>query len=213
MYSLPVPAAPMAAHWNAPLLKPSLEDAFLRVCPENSLERTILENPEWRAGASLGKPRSGHPEGEIIYHVLEVLANVDQWCLDHGTSSEERSKLRAIAMIHDTFKHKVDRSLPEEGENHHATIAMRFGESISITDSEMLGIIEYHDDAYLIWRAANETMEWPKAEEKFLELAAFLENKGARIDLYRAFYWCDNRTGDKEPTPFIWFDRQVEGLK
>ncbi len=189
--------------------KPSLEEAFARVCPENDLERTILENPEWREGASLGKPRPGHPEGQIIYHILEVLANVDEWCAEHGTSSEDRSKLRAIAMIHDTFKHKVDRRIPEEGENHHAAIARRFGESIAIADSEMLSIIEHHDDAYLIWRAGNQTQDWPKAEKEIRELDFVLKNEGARVDLYRAFYWCDNRTGDKEPTPVIWFNSQI----
>jgi hypothetical protein len=45
-------------------------------------------------------------------------------------------KLRIIAIIHDTFKYKVDRSKPKEGENHHGMLARRFAEKfITSADS------------------------------------------------------------------------------
>lgn len=186
--------------------KPSLDEAFLSVFPENPTERAILANLDWIEGASLGKPRPGHPEGEVIYHILEVLANVETWCAEHPTSPENRSKLRIIALIHDTFKHKVDRKIPEEGENHHAAIARRFAEQIGINENEILTIIETHDDAYLIWRDGNGDRE---AKEKAVQLVGSLIDRGASPDLYTAFYWCDNHTGDKTPVPYLWFEEIV----
>ncbi len=193
--------------------KPSLEEAFRAITPENSIEEALLSNRDWKEGASLGKPRPGHPEGEVIFHILEVLANVEKWCLEHRTSQKDRSKLRWIALIHDTFKHKVDRRIPEEGENHHAAIARRFAEEISIGDPEVLEVIEHHDDAYSLWLQGEQGQDSEAAKENLIEFARRLENKSARIDLYRAFYWCDNHTGDKTSIPYIWFDRIISSLQ
>jgi hypothetical protein len=93
--------------------------------PESTLEKTLLTDPDLLTGLAWGKPRPGHPEGEVLSHVREVLDNVDKFSPDKG---EIRSKLRFIAIVHDSLKYQVDRSRPRFGENHHAMKARRVAE-------------------------------------------------------------------------------------
>ncbi len=91
---------------------------------ETPLEEIISASEDWQRGAAWGTPRRGHPEGRVADHIAEVLANVER----HATSPEERTDLRVVALIHDTFKYRVDPTQPKSGENHHASIARRFAE-------------------------------------------------------------------------------------
>jgi hypothetical protein len=75
---------------------------------ETPIELQLAADPEWRAGLSWGVPRPGHPEGQIVRHIREVLDNVD----GYYARSSERGRLRLIALVHDTFKYSVDRSAP-----------------------------------------------------------------------------------------------------
>ena len=45
--------------------------------PENHLEEQISHNPEFINGCYWGVPRSGHQEGKVIYHIRDVLRNVE----------------------------------------------------------------------------------------------------------------------------------------
>ena len=161
--------------------------------PETELEKEIIKDVEFVNGALWGKPRHGHPEGLVIYHVGEVLKNIDMY----SKSPDDRIKLRFIALIHDTFKYKVNRDKPKHGENHHAMIARRFAEKYT-TDTDLLDIIELHDEAYNAWRKNN--------TERAKNLITRLGNS---IDLYLAFYRCDNETGDKTSDNFKWFESLV----
>ena len=71
--------------------------------PETDLEKQLTSDPELIAGLEWGKPRNGHPEGLVIYHVEELLKNIDTFF------PEQREELRLIAIIPDAFKSKVDR--------------------------------------------------------------------------------------------------------
>ena len=186
----------------------SIQQAFQDLRPENDLEQRIISHPEWIIGAKEGTPRPGHPEGQIIFHVLEVLGNVDTWCQEHSSSETTRQTLRIIAMIHDTFKHKVDRTKPRTGENHHAMIARRFAEEIGITDLQILSIIEHHDDAYNAYQIQAHG-DAKKAHSAVKALLATLKKKGGELATYNAFYWCDSTTGDKDPKPYQWFQKYV----
>ena len=91
--------------------------------PETELEKRIVSDSEFIEGANYGKPRSGHPEGQVVYHIREVLDNVEKFSGAHN-----REDLRIIALIHDTFKYRVDHTKPKGGMNHHAMIARKFAE-------------------------------------------------------------------------------------
>ena len=165
---------------------------------ETALEALICADPEWQQGAQWGVPRSGHPEGKVIYHLAEVLANVNR----HATSPEERVDLRLIALMHDTFKYRVDSAKPKSGENHHAMLARRFAERF-IEDRTLLDIIELHDEAYNSWQLGARKRKWAAAEERAGRLVARL---GAAVPLYVQFFRCDNQTGSKSSASLEWFE-------
>jgi hypothetical protein len=165
---------------------------------ETELERRILADPEWQTGVAWGVPRSGHPEGRVGVHVAEVLANVDEVAVDE----RDRERLRFVALVHDTFKYRVDQARPKVGENHHATIARRFAERYT-DDSELLEIIELHDEAYNSWKAGRR-QGWEAGEARARVL---LDRLGRSTGFYLRFYDADNRTGSKSRVNFDWFQR------
>lgn len=182
-----------------------LEEIREIVKPESELEKRIISDPEFIEGAGYGKPRPGHPEGQVAYHIREVLDNVDKF-----STPENRSHLRIIALIHDTFKNKVDNTKPKSGMNHHAMIARRFAEKFIQIPEYVLDIIELHDEAYNAWQQGGRKGDWYKAEKRASDLLGKLQTD-ERIALYMAFYKCDNLTGDKKQDNFEWFNGFVYG--
>lgn len=166
--------------------------------PENGIEEAIINDEDFITGCNYGKSRPGHPEGKVIYHIKEVLENVDKYCSD-----DDRSDLRFIAIIHDTFKYKVDNRKPKKGANHHAMIARRFAEKFT-RDTDILKIIKLHDEAYNAWSIGGRRGDWFAAETRANQLIQGLLIEGC-LDLYVKFYKCDNRTGDKEQENYDWF--------
>src|SRR5947209_13253725 len=128
---------------------------------ETDLERQIAADPAWQTGVVWGKPRYGHMEGQIQYHIADVLRNIDQQC----PPPEERALLRLIALVHDTFKYRVDETRPKIGTNHHAYIARKFAERY-IHDEQILDLIELHDKAYNSWRLGAYQNKWQHAKER-----------------------------------------------
>jgi len=166
------------------------------IIPETQSEERIIIDSRFVEGAFFGKPRSGHPEGGVIYHVGDVLDNVNKY----GDASH-REKLRFIAIVHDSFKYLVDRNKPRTGENNHAVIARHFAEEYT-NDLETLGVIELHDHAYNIWRKCHERGKMDRAERK---ARALINRLGSYIDLFLLFYQCDNHVRGKERDHFLWF--------
>ena len=172
--------------------------------PENGIEAAIVAHPDFIEGCSYGKPRSGHPEGKVVYHVKEVLDNIDRFYGD----DPDRSDLRLIALVHDTFKHKVDRNKPKVGANHHGAIARVFAQKFT-HDHGLLMVIEKHDEAYNAWQKGGRRGDWYGAESRANQLIQGLMIEGT-IDLYVKFYECDNKTGDKEQDNYDWFVNLVQ---
>jgi len=172
------------------------------VKPETSLEKIIVNDLEWIEGALWGMVRQGHPEGKVIFHIREVLDNIEKL----NSNKETREKLRILALIHDTFKYKVDITKPRVGNNNHAVIARQFAEKLDL-EKPLLDIIEFHDEAFNCWRKGNDTGNWNKAMARLEKL--LLRIKGIE-DLYYLFFKCDNNTGDKQPDSFLWFEKKLE---
>jgi hypothetical protein len=168
--------------------------------PESILESILLKDPALVEGLMYGKSRPGHPEGKVIFHVREVLDNVDNY-----SSGSVRRDLRVISFIHDSFKYKVNRSIPRTGDNHHAVIARKFAEKY-FDDENILEIIEFHDEAYNSWQKGQRHGDWDKAQERANSLISRMEDN---IGLYLLFYRCDNETGDKSRDSYLWFEQLV----
>jgi hypothetical protein len=167
---------------------------------ESALERQVAADPEWQTGLEWGVPRPGHPEGQIIWHIREVLANVDRV----APAWPPRPQLRLIALLHDTFKYQVDRSVPRTATNTHEYFARRFAERY-IDDPAVLEVLELHDRAFKIHRRMLYSGDPAGGRERAQELIAHL---GEHLALFLAFYWCDNATGDKSMQHYEWFVRE-----
>ncbi len=182
--------------------KPNL-DFHTLLRPENDLEYTLLEDPGFLAGLDWGLPRYGHPEGKIYLHMLEVLQNIDRLGLD----GDERFYLRGIAFLHDTFKYREKKGAGIGRKAHHGYLARSFAEVKAPELESVYDLIEWHDEAYFAWR---KIYLQGKKEEGQQRLQHLQELMGERMDLFYYFFWCDTRTGDKNPAPLVWFEKKME---
>ena len=185
----------------------TLSDVWIETLlkPENEIERTILKDPSFRNGLMWGKPRFGHPEGKIIYHIREVLDNIDKLSIP----PKQRMQLRIITFAHDTFKCNEDKSgNPRDWSKHHAVYARKFLERYT-NDLTILSITELHDEAYYCWRNIH---LYGKAEFGKKQLEQLLSQLGENLQLYYLFFKCDTKTGDKNQAPLKWFEKTVKQI-
>ena len=187
-------------------MQPITQDQISAILkPETELERQFLLDPAFQEGLFYGKPRYGHPEGQVLYHIPEVLANVDK--LD--ISKDDRRKLRIITFVHDTFKNIEDKSEPRDWSKHHSVYARKFLDRFT-DDIGLLTITEMHDEAYYCWRL----YALYRNPEKSLErLQKLIDAVGENLQLYYLFFKCDTQTGDKIQTPVRWFEKTVKGIE
>ena len=180
---------------------PQALETLLR--PETPLERLLLSTAEFRHGLLWGEPRFGHPEGKVAFHVREVLDNIDRIT---PISAALREQLRLIAFTHDTFKYAEDRSRPRDWQKHHGVLARRYLETYT-SDTDVLDVVETHDDAYYAWLG-----ERHGSSPGGRTLDALLRRMGHCLQLYYLFFKCDTQTGDKTQAPLKWFERQTPGI-
>ena len=165
---------------------------------ETQLEEAITADPEWLEGANWGKPRPGHPEGKVIFHIRDVFDNIDYF---FDSKAYDRSDLRLIALIHDTFKYQTTHLESSSTKPSHGYFARKFAERY-ISEANILQVIELHDEAYKAWRLMFRHTDPEAAEKQARELIIQL---GQNLDLFLRFYLCDNQTGDKSTTHYEWF--------
>src|SRR5262249_29773161 len=103
---------------------------------ETLLEKEIAADPQWLQGIRWGTPRPGHPEGQVMFHIRDVLNNIDQFF----GGDDDRSRLRLIALIHDTFKYQIIGRAPGAPMQSHGYFARRFAERY-INDQAVLEVI------------------------------------------------------------------------
>lgn len=166
--------------------------------PESELERALDEDADLIEGLAWGKTRSGHPEGSVGRHVGDLLRRIEL----SSEPAARRAMLRLVALVHDSFKYRVNRLRPKTGENHHAMRARRHVERLT-TDERLLSTIELHDRPYAIWRRLRRT---GKLEEEALD--AML----ARIpdqQLFLRFVELDGSSAGKDPEPVRWFREEL----
>lgn len=186
---------------------PSLLDLIYEyIRPETTLEKTIVTQELWMEGAFWGSPRPGHPEGKVLYHIGEVLQNIDRITTDPVI----RQKLRLIAIVHDTFKYKEEQTRPRiDWSKHHAVFARHFTANF-IKDEQLLAIIELHDEAYYAWCI----WSYKKDQVKSMARLQCLFNRigAAYLQLFYLFFKCDTFTGDKIRQPIYWFENIVADI-
>ena len=169
---------------------------------ETDFERSLALLPEVRKGLCWGEPRYGHPEGQVVYHVPDILDNINR--LLPPLSKKEREQLRLIALLHDAFKYIEDKGSPRDWSRHHSMLARQFSEAF-ITDETILDILELHDEAYYCWRLEALLHQPQKSAARFARL---MERIGYCLQLYYIFFKCDTQTGDKTQAPVKWFEKK-----
>jgi HD domain len=182
-------------------------DFYSILKPETDLERFFIDLPEIQAGLLWGEPRYGHPEGKVLYHVVEVYQNIDR--ISPPLSIKARETLRLVTLLHDTFKYVEDKNFPRDWSKHHAKLARQFAEKHLSAKIE-LELIELHDEAYYCWRMEVLDDETEMAKQKFQQL---LDRLKGRLQLFYIFFKCDTATGDKTQAPVKWFEKNVEGIE
>ncbi len=130
---------------------------------ETELEYLIAADLDWQRGVEWGKPRQGHPEGKVLFHVHDVLQNVDRYFAD----SPDRWRLRLIALLHDSFKFQAKAS--------HGLLARQFGVQY-VGDTAVLEVIELHDDAYRAFRLHKRNRQIEATER----IEALIQRLGSR---------------------------------
>ncbi len=173
--------------------------------PETPLEARFLEDAEFRRGLVWGLPRYGHPEGTIWRHILEVGRNIDALPVDATT----RRKLRTVCWVHDTFKHLEHRGSPRDWSKHHSIYARQFLARF-VDDPLLLNVVELHDEAYYCWRLAHLYGKLGECERRIERLR---KRVGSYWQLYYLFFKCDTCTGDKNPTPLLWFEQHMRDIE
>jgi hypothetical protein len=190
---------------NQPLI--TIQDIKAILQPETDLERFFIGLPEIQEGLLWGEPRYGHPEGKVLYHIVEIYKNIDS--ILPPLSIKDRERLRIITLLHDTFKYAEDKNYPRDWSKHHSILARQYAEPYISTKST-LDIIELHDEAYYCWRL--EVLEDAK-EQAQPRLTQLLERLKGRLQLFYIFFKCDTATGDKTQAPVKWFEKKVEGIE
>lgn len=178
------------------------EDIEDLIKPESEFEKSIILDEEFITGALWGFPRRGHPEGEVILHVKDVLDNIDKYFKEDS----DRPFLRVIAIIHDSFKYKVDNDKSKVGKNHHAVIARIFAEKYTDKKS-LLDIIEFHDEVFNSYRMIERKNNVKGAEKRIDDL---LSKLGDNFEVFVKFLKCDSETGSKENNSNVWFKNLIE---
>jgi len=180
-------------------------EALLR--PETESEHQLLALPDFRVGLLWGEPRFGHPEGKVVLHVREVLDNIDR--IAH-LSPELRTRLRLVAITHDTFKFAEDRTYPRDWTKHHGYLARLHMEAYT-NDGIALDLMESHDDAFYAWRYERHAPFREENPTKSLDV--LLQRMGYCLQEYYLFFKCDTQTGDKTQASLKWFEQTVPGLE
>lgn len=180
--------------------------------PETKLEQLFFKDARFQTGLHWGKPRFGHPEGKVLYHIREVLDNVEKAVaqVDEEKRTYIRQQLRLITFVHDTFKNKEQEILrATKNRKHHAVLAREFLEEFS-NDTALLDIIELHDDAFYVWR---DLYIYDRKDRAKARLAHLYRRIGNNMQLYYLFFKCDTQTGDKVQAPMEWFEKTIKGIE
>jgi hypothetical protein len=159
---------------------------------ETDLERTIVSSEDFLEGMFYGEERSGHPEGEIGWHVRDVLNNIDEYFKD----DPDRERLRIAALVHDAMKFKAR----DAGMNH-AEAAYEYLSQYT-EDTTILNLVRYHDRPYKAFKARS----GPNIAFRLSELKHVF---GKDIGLLIKFYRCDNAVQGKRNDAYEWFEEQM----
>lgn len=164
---------------------------------ETPLECAIVGDPEWMKGAAW---KQSCAESTAKDHIQQILEVIDQlW-----GQSEDRSRLRLIALIHDAFKHKSACPPPGSEQRTHGHWARQFAERF-IADEGVLTVLALYDGSFqaMLWKTLHENREAAQQGAR-----ALIARLGPHLDLFMQFYACDSHTGADSTAHYQWFQSE-----
>src|SRR5260221_4697638 len=162
----------------------------------------ISRDPRYQQNLDWGEARPGHPEGTVRAHITEIERNLE--ALRPKLSDEDYWKLKILVHTHDSFKRDSEHGVPITHAASHASLARKFLSEFC-DDPDLLGMVQYHDEPFALWRQFESKGKYN--QERF---AALLQNIHD-WNLFLAFNIIDGCTEGKEREPLRWLFRQAAG--
>jgi hypothetical protein len=162
----------------------------------------VVNDPRYQQNLDWGQPRSGHPEGTVRAHIVELESNLE--LLRAKVTETEYWKLKLLIHVHDSFKAEAERTVPITHSRSHASLARAFLASFC-DDPDLLAMVQYHDEPYALWRRAEHAGEFNSG--RFTALLGNITD----WNLFLAFNIVDACTDGKSRDPLRWLLQQVAG--
>jgi hypothetical protein len=162
---------------------------------QNLLAR-VREDQRYQENLLWGDVRTGHPEGTIHAHIMDLQNNLGR--LTSKVSFLDYCKLLLLIHTHDTFKPNATRRVPIEDPRSHASLAAQFLKELGAGD-DVVQVAQFHDMPYALWRRLDRTPDLSEIK------ARFLYRDILDMNLFRTFLIIDGCTEGKSRDPIKWF--------
>jgi hypothetical protein len=161
----------------------------------------IVKDARYLEGLKYGKPRTGHAEGTVLNHVMDLEKNLER--LQPSLSLEEFWKLRILVHVHDSMKFYAKRDAAIEDPESHASLAAKFL-SEYVADVDLMNMIQYHDEGYALWKQQDSRGKYNVP--RFQKVVRLIWD----VELYLLFTILDGCTPSKETDKVRWYIKEVE---
>lgn len=160
----------------------------------------IIADPRYSTGVTYGKARTGHAEGSVSNHLVQLDKNL--WHISQLLSAQEFVKLRILIHVHDTFKYWAKKNSAIEDPKSHASLARAFLAEFT-DDQDLLYMVQYHDENFALWKQVEAKGRYNKA--RFEKLIVLITD----MTLFLFFTIIDGYTPSKQHERIRWFVDEV----
>ncbi len=123
---------------------------------------------------------------------LEILA-------ERNIAEADYWNLKFIIHVHDLFKSEAQRGTPTLHPKNHASLAKAYASQFT-NDTEILNIIQFHDENYKLWR-------------DYLQTGSYLLDTIQNWDIFLMFIIIDGCTEGKDLAKLSWFIDEIRKHK
>lgn len=162
---------------------------------------SVVNDPRYQTNLDWGEARPGHPEGTVRAHLAEIEPNLE--ALRPKISEVDYWKLKLLVHTHDSFKAESQPGVAITDPKSHASLAREFLARYC-DDSDLLAMVQYHDEPFALWRQA-ESKKGKYNQERFNSLLQSIKD----WNLFLAFNIIDGCTEGKSREPLKWLFREV----
>lgn len=162
----------------------------------------VIADPDYLANLDWGTARSGHPEGTIRAHIVELEQNLE--ALRAKLADEQYWKLKLLVHTHDTFKAESKEGVPISDPKSHASLARAFLATYC-DNADLLAMVQFHDEPFALYRQVESKGKYNQA--RFDALLNVVRD----WNLFLAFNIIDGCTAGKSREPLQWLFQEVAG--